>query len=93
MCGVCVGDADPGSVSQRIAAWGVELVAVPPAAAAGCAAAYASYRARRKADSGKDAPAVPLPDFSSARTPKSWAGRLPPAMPRVSRLPSPPSES
>ena len=22
-----------------------------------------SYRARRKADSGKDAPAVPLPDF------------------------------
>ncbi len=60
---VCVGDADPASVSQRIAAWGVELVSVPPAAAAACAAAYVSYRARRKAESGKEAPAVPLPDF------------------------------
>ena len=60
---VCVGDADPASVSQRIAAWGVELVAVPPTAAADCAAAYVTYRARRKADSGKDAPATPLPDF------------------------------
>ena len=26
---VCVGDVDPASVSQRVAAWGVELVAVP----------------------------------------------------------------
>ncbi|HEY9175530.1 MAG TPA: PIN domain-containing protein [Verrucomicrobiae bacterium] len=60
---VCVGDADPVSVSQRIAAWGVELVAVPPAAAADCAAAYGIYRARRKADSGKEAPLTPLPDF------------------------------
>ncbi|MBI5388505.1 MAG: PIN domain-containing protein [Verrucomicrobia bacterium] len=60
---VCVGDTDPASVSQRIAAWGVELVAVPPTAAAGCASAYVIYRARRKADSGKDSPTMPLPDF------------------------------
>ena len=60
---VCVGDAHPGSVSQRIEAWGVELVGVPAAAAVDCAAAYVTYRARRKADSGKDAPTLPLPDF------------------------------
>ncbi len=58
-----MGDADPASVSQRIEAWGVDLVPVPPAAATDCAAAYVVYRTRRKADSGKDAPATPLPDF------------------------------
>jgi hypothetical protein len=41
----------------------VELLALPPAAAAGCAAAYVVYRARREADSGKDAPTTPWPDF------------------------------
>lgn len=58
---VCVGDADPGSVAQRNEAWGVQLVAVP--AAAGCASAYVAYRTRCKADSGLDAPGLPLPDF------------------------------
>jgi len=60
---ICVGDADPGSVASRIEAWGVVLVALPAAAAVDCAAAYGKYRARRKAESGKGAPILPLPDF------------------------------
>lgn len=60
---LCVGDAHPDTVAQRIEAWGVTLVSVPACAAAACAAAYVAYRARRKVESGKEAPAVPLPDF------------------------------
>lgn len=60
---ICVGDEHPDSVAQRVEAWGVEWVAVPAAAAPACAAAYRAYRARRKADSGRDAPPTPLPDF------------------------------
>ena len=60
---ICVGDAHPASVAHRVEAWGVTLMAVPADAAVECAAAYVKYRTRRKADSGKDAPAVPLPDF------------------------------
>lgn len=60
---ICVGDAHPESVASRIEAWGVNLVPVPPDAAVACAAAYVKYRARRRADSGKDAPILPLPDF------------------------------
>lgn len=60
---LCVGDTDPGSVAKRIEAWGVLWVAVPAVAAVDCAAAYVTYRARRKAESGLEAPAVPLPDF------------------------------
>lgn len=45
-------------------AWGVAVVPVPVVGAAvDCAAAYVTYRARRKAESGKDSPALPLPDF------------------------------
>jgi predicted nucleic acid-binding protein len=60
---VCVGDAEPQTVSDRIRAWGVIVLDVPAAASEVCARAYLAYRTRRKADSGKDAPAVPLPDF------------------------------
>ena len=60
---VCVGDAEPQTVADRIRSWGVAVVDVPAAAAEVCACAYLAYRKRRKADSGKDAPAVPLPDF------------------------------
>ena len=37
--------------------------AFPAAASEICARAYSAYRTRRKADSGKHAPPVPLPDF------------------------------
>lgn len=60
---VCVGDSDPRTVADRIRSWGVVVLDVPVAAAEVCARAYLSYRVRRKADSGKDAPALPLPDF------------------------------
>ena len=60
---ICVGEAHPDDVARRIEAWGVTWAAVPPAAALECAAAYGKYRARRKSDSGKEAPALPLPDF------------------------------
>ena len=60
---VCVGDRDPETVADRIRSWGVAVLDVPAAASEVCAGAYRVYRMRRKADSGKDAPAVPLPDF------------------------------
>ena len=60
---VCVGDAEPETVADRIRSWGVAVLDVPAAASEVCARAYLVYRMRRKADSGKDALAVPLPDF------------------------------
>jgi len=60
---VCVGDAEPQTVADRIRSWGVAVLDVPTAASEVCARAYLSYRVRRKTDSGKDAPALPLPDF------------------------------
>ena len=60
---VCVGDAEPQTVADRIRSWGVAVLDVPAAASEVCARAYLSYRVRRKADSGKDAPALPLPDL------------------------------
>jgi predicted nucleic acid-binding protein len=60
---VCVGDAEPRTVADRIRSWGVAVLDVPASAAEVCAQAYLAYRVRRKADSGKDAPALPFPDF------------------------------
>ena len=60
---VCVGDLDPETVADRIRSWGVAVLDVPAAASEVCARAYLAYRMRRKVHSGKDAPAVPLPDF------------------------------
>jgi predicted nucleic acid-binding protein len=60
---VCVGDAEPQTVADRIRSWGVAVLDVPAVAAEVCARAYLAYRVRRKAESGKEAPAVPLPDF------------------------------
>jgi hypothetical protein len=60
---VCVGDAEPKTVADRLRSWGVAVLDVPAAAAEVCARAYLAYRARRKTDSGREAPVVPLPDF------------------------------
>jgi len=59
----CVGDAEPKKVADRIRSWGVSVLDVPAAAAEACARAYRAYRTRRKLESGKEAPAIPLPDF------------------------------
>lgn len=60
---VCVGDTHPDTVAERIRSWGVDIVDLPAASAPVCAAAFAEYRARRKRESDKSAPATPLPDF------------------------------
>ncbi len=60
---LCVGDAEPKRVADRIRSWGVEVLDVPVAAAEVSARAYQLYRRRRKRDSGKDSPSIPLPDF------------------------------
>ena len=60
---ICVGDAEPATVAERIRSWGVAVLDVPAAAAEPCAKAYMAYRKRRRREPGRDAPALPLPDF------------------------------
>ena len=60
---ICVGDAEPATVADRIRSWGITVLDVPAAVAEPCAKAYLEYRERRRAESGRDAPALPLPDF------------------------------
>ena len=60
---VCVGDTEPETVADRLRSWGITLLDVPTAAAEPCALAYLKYRERRRAESGLDAPSMPLPDF------------------------------
>jgi len=60
---ICAGDAEPETVADRLRSWGATLLDIPAAAAEPCAKAYKQYRARRRAESGLDAPALPLPDF------------------------------
>ncbi|HEY7560177.1 MAG TPA: PIN domain-containing protein [Candidatus Binatia bacterium] len=60
---ICVGEADPPTVADRIRSWGVEILDVPVAAAEVCATAYAQYRTRRKSQPGVPPPSMPLPDF------------------------------
>src|SRR5262245_62149004 len=59
---ICVGDAEPETVADRLRAWGIRLLDIPAAAAEPCARAYLEYRERRRAESGREAPALPLPD-------------------------------
>jgi predicted nucleic acid-binding protein len=60
---VCAGDLEPEKAADRIRSWGIEILDVPAAAAEVCAAAYRRYRQCRKAQSGKEPPLLPLPDF------------------------------
>lgn len=60
---LCVGDADPSTVADRVRSWGVAIVDVPAAAAESCARAYREYRKRREGCPGAPAASAPLPDF------------------------------
>jgi predicted nucleic acid-binding protein len=60
---ICVGDADPSTVADRIRSWGVAILDVPTAAADVCAQAYRQYRKRRAPHSGVRVHTMPLPDF------------------------------
>jgi predicted nucleic acid-binding protein len=54
---------DSAAVAGAISNFGVQLVDLPTGAAEACGVAYRNYRQKRKTESGKDAPSVPLPDF------------------------------
>jgi predicted nucleic acid-binding protein len=58
---LCVGDAHPETVADRVRSWGVDVLDIPTAAAEVCAAAYREYRRRRSSEA--KTPAMPLPDF------------------------------
>jgi len=60
---ICVGDADPSTVADRIRGWGVAILDVPAGAADICAQAYRQYRKQRTLQPGRPVPAMPLPDF------------------------------
>jgi len=60
---ICVGDADPPTVADRIRSWGVAVLDVPAAAAEASALAFRRYRKSRSAGSGKITSPMPLPDF------------------------------
>jgi len=60
---ICVGDENPATAADRIRSWGVEILAVPAAAADVCAKAYRHYRQRRISQSDIPVPSMPLPDF------------------------------
>ena len=54
---------DETAVAAAVSSFGVQLVDLPVGVAEKSGAAYRSYRHKRKAESGKDAPKTPLPDF------------------------------
>jgi predicted nucleic acid-binding protein len=54
---------DPYEVAKSVAAFGVQLLDVPGAAAQRCGEAYRLFLRNRTAQSGKDSPKTPLPDF------------------------------
>ena len=60
---ICVGDADPPTVADRIRSWGVQILDVPAAAADVCATAYRRYRKRRVSQTDTPVPVMPPPDF------------------------------
>ncbi len=60
---LCVGDAQPETVVERVRSWGVDVLDVPSGVAEPCARAYREYRERRSAGSDREAPLLPLPDF------------------------------
>ena len=54
----------PGSdIQADLEAYGIDLVELPAKAAPICGAAYRNYLKARKAQSGKEGPRTPLPDF------------------------------
>jgi predicted nucleic acid-binding protein len=61
---LCAGDGvDESAVAAAIESFGIQLLDVPFAAAERCGAAYRIYRHKRKTESDKDSPRMPLPDF------------------------------
>jgi len=73
---ICVGDAEPETVADRLRSWGITLLDIPAAAAEPCAKAYQEYRERRRAESGREALTLyRYPISSSVLMLRSWVGR------------------
>ena len=89
---LCVGDARPDEVADRILAWGVEIHSLPASAAAVCAEAFRLYRDRRIRKAGEQIARMPLPDFfigahaqiTNSRLATADSGRYKTYFPKVS---------
>jgi predicted nucleic acid-binding protein len=60
---LCAGDRRPEVVESDLKDWGIRVLDVPAAAAAGCGKAHRQYALARRASGGGGAPKTPLPDF------------------------------
>jgi predicted nucleic acid-binding protein len=60
---LCVGDANPGTVAERLQDLGVVLLDLPARSSARCAQAFAAFLENRRKQPGTAAPKIPLPDF------------------------------
>ena len=60
---ICVGDADPTTVADRVRSWGIDILDIPVAAAEVSARAFQLYLRQKKSSTSEARVAVPLPDF------------------------------
>ena len=60
---ICVGDADPATVADRVRSWGIEILDIPVAAAEVSARAIQLYLRRKQTSMSEARVGVPLPDF------------------------------
>jgi hypothetical protein len=69
---LCVGDAEPSTVADRVRGWGVEALDIPSAVVEITARAFVSYRNGVSAVQAEMCRQFRCPIFSSARMLKSW---------------------
>ena len=60
---LCVGDAEPATVAERMRKWGIQLLDLPHSVSAICGRAYAHYLENRRLAGHGPIAKVPLPDF------------------------------
>lgn len=74
---ICVGDADPSTVADRIRSWGVEILDVPAAAAEPVQRLTVNIGSGGHLNPSQLSLICRSLTFSSALMRKSWVGRLP----------------
>ncbi|HWN44923.1 MAG TPA: PIN domain-containing protein [Thermoanaerobaculia bacterium] len=72
---ICVGDAEPETVADRIRSWDVTLLDVPAAAAGPCAKAYQEYGSGDERNPVATRSLYRCPISSSVLMLRSWVGR------------------
>jgi len=60
---LCVGDAEPATVTDRLQKWGIQLLDLPLSVSAICGRAYALYLENRRLAGQGPTAKTPLPDF------------------------------